>query len=96
MEEKESKGKKVVKVIAKVIYNIAITIITLFILFEVIIGIVNMNKISNDEEPVWYLDKVEEETLEKKETKYDLGLYKIVKTIEAGKMKTILKPFFIK
>ena len=96
MEEKESKGKKIIGGIVKVIYNIAITIITLFILFEVIIGVVNMNKISNDEEPVWYLDKTEEETLEKKETKYNLGLYKIVKTIEAGKMKTILKPFFIK
>ncbi len=96
MEGKESKGKKIVDGLVKVIYNIGITIITVFILFEVIIGVINMNKISNDEEPIWYLEKTEEETLEKKETKYNLGLYRIVKTIEAGKMKTILKPFFIK
>ena len=96
MEEKEGKGKKIVDGLVKVIYNIGITIITVFILFEVIIGVINMNKISNDEEPIWYLEKTEEETLEKKETKYNLGLYRIVKTIEAGKMKTILKPFFIK
>ena len=96
MEGKENKGKKIVDGLVKVIYNIGITIITVFILFEVIIGVINMNKISNDEEPIWYLEKTEEETLEKKETKYNLGLYRIVKTIEAGKMKTILKPFFIK
>ena len=30
-----------------------------------------------------------------KETRYNLGLYKIVKTEEQGKMKTMLKPFFL-
>lgn len=94
--EKESKGKKVVNGIVKVIYNIAVTIITLFLIFEVAIGVINMNKINNEEEPVWYLDKTEEETTEKKEIKYNLGLYKIVKTIEEGKMQTTLKPFFLK
>ena len=36
------------------------------------------------------------DTLEKIEIKYNLGLYKIVKTMEKGKMKIVLKPFFIK
>ena len=54
-----------------------------------------MNKINNEEEPVWYLDKKEVKTTEKIEIKYNLGLYNIVKTIEKGKMKIILKPFFI-
>jgi len=97
MEEvkQESTGKKVVKGVYKVIYKIISTLITLLILFEVIIGVVNMNKINNEEEPVWFLDKKEEVKDNVKETRYNLGLYKIVKTEEAGKMKTMLKPFFL-
>ena len=91
----ESKGKRIVKGVFKFIYNTVVTIITLVALFEVIIGVVNMNKINNEEEPVWYLDKKEVKTTEKIEIKYNLGLYNIVKTIEKGKMKIILKPFFI-
>lgn len=92
----ESKGKKIVKGIFKFIYNAIVTVITLVAIFEVIIGVVNMNKINNEEEPVWYLDKKEVKTTEKIEIKYNLGLYNIVKTTEKGKMKIILKPFFIK
>ena len=97
MEEvkQESTGKKVVKGVYKVIYKIISTLITLLILFEVIIGVVNMYKINNEEEPVWYLDKKEEQKENVKETRYNLGLYKIVKTEEQGKMKTMLKPFFL-
>ena len=94
--EKESKGKKAVKGIGRIIYNIIVTIITLVIIFEAVIGFVNMQKINNEEEPVWYLDKSEETTTEKVEIKYNLGLYKIVKTTEKGKMTTTLKPFFLK
>lgn len=94
--KKESIGKKIIKGIFKVIYRIITISITLLIIFEVAIGIINMNKINNEEEPVWYLDKKEERTLEKIEIKYNLGLYKIVKTMEKGKMKIVLKPFFIK
>ena len=92
--KQESTGKKVVKGIFKVIYKIISAIITLLVIFEVIIGVINMYKINNEEEPVWYLDKKIEEKDNKKETNYNLGLYKIVKTEEQGKMKTVLKPFF--
>ena len=96
MEEvkKESTGKKVVKGIFKVIYKIISILITLLIIFEVGIGVINMYKLNNEEEPVWFIDKTVEEKDNKKETKYNLGLYKIVKTEEQGKMKTVLKPFF--
>ena len=94
--EKESKGKKVVKGIGKVIYNIIVTIITIVALFEVIIGVVNMNKISNDEEPVWYFSSKEENTKFKSETTYNLGLYTIVKTKEGTEKRITLKPFFLK
>ena len=80
----ESKGKKIVKGIFKFIYNAIVTVITLVAIFEVIIGVVNMNKINNEEEPVWYLDKKEVKTTEKIEIKYNLGLYNIVKTTEKG------------
>lgn len=97
MEEvqKESTGKKVVKGVFNVIYKIISFLITLLIIFEVVIGVVNMNKINNEEDPVWYLDMKEEVKEDKKETKYNLGLYKIVKTEEKGKMKIMLKPFFL-
>jgi hypothetical protein len=96
MEEvkKESTGKKVVKVIFKVISKIISILITLLIIFEVAIGVINMNKINEEEEPVWYIDKKEEIKEDRKITNYNLGLYKIVKTEEQGKMKTVLKPFF--
>ena len=81
----ESKEKKIVKGIFKFIYNAIVTVITLVAIFEVIIGVVNMNKINNEEEPVWYLDKKEVKTTEKIEIKYNLGLYNIVKTTEKVK-----------
>lgn len=98
MEEvkKESTGKKIVKGIFKVIYKTLSAIITILIIFEIAIGAINMYKINNEEDPVWYLDKKVTEKDNKKETNYNLGLYKIVKTEEQGKIKTILKPFFFK
>lgn len=97
MEEvkQESTGRKVTRGIFNIIYKIISGLITIVVIFEVAIGVINMNKISNEEEPLWYLDKKEEVKDNKKETKYNLGLYNIVKTEEEGKMKTILKPFFI-
>lgn len=92
IKEKKNTGKS----IFKFIYNTLITLITILLLFEAIIGLINMQKINEDEEPVWYLNKTEDKTLEKIEIKYNLGLYKIVKTTEKGKMSTSLKPFFLK
>ncbi len=92
MENKRSVGKT----IFKLIYNLIITVIVLVALFEAIIGFINMQKINNEEEPVWYIDKTIEEKENIKETKYNLGLYRIVKKEEEGKMNIVLKPFFIK
>ena len=98
--KEESKGKAVgsaiFRIICRIIYRTISALITLLIIFEVAIGAINMNKINNEEEPMWYLDKKEEIKDNKKETKYNLGLYKIVKTEEEGKMKIMLKPFFLK
>ena len=95
MEETKEK-RSIVKSIFRFIYNTIITLITLLVIFEAVIGLINMQKINNEEEPVWYLDKKEIQTEEKKEIKYNLGLYNIVKTEEKGKMNIVLKPFFLK
>lgn len=95
MEETKEK-RSIVKSIFRFIYNTIITLITLLVIFEAVIGLINMQKINNEEEPVWYLNKKEIKTEEKKETKYNLGLYNIVKTEEKGKMNIVLKPFFLK
>ena len=96
MENEIKEKKNIGKNIFKFIYNTLITLITILLIFEAIIGLINMQKINEDEEPVWYLNKTEDKTLEKIEIKYNLGLYKIVKTTEKGKMSTSLKPFFLK
>ena len=54
-----------------------------------------MNRISNDQKPVWYLNKKVTESELKTETEYNLGLYKIVKTDTSKKTTVTLKPFFI-
>ena len=95
MEEAKEK-RSIVKSIFRFIYNTIITLITLLVIFEAVIGLINMQKINNEEEPVWYLNKKEIQTEEKKEIKYNLGLYNIVKTEEKGKMNIVLKPFFLK
>ena len=84
MEETKEK-RSIVKSIFRFIYNTIITLITLLVIFEAVIGLINMQKINNEEEPVWYLNKKEIKTEEKKEIKYNLGLYNIVKTEEKGK-----------
>ena len=95
MEETKEK-RSIVKSIFRFIYNTIITLITLLVIFEAVIGLINMQKINNEEEPVWYLNKKEIQTEEKKEIKYNLGLYNIAKTEEKGKMNIVLKPFFLK
>ena len=88
----DSKGKKVFRIIGKIIY----IVIGLFLLFEVVIGFLNMEKLNNDEEPIWYFSSKEEKTQSKSEITYNLGLYKIVKTRESNEKRIVLKPFFLK
>lgn len=83
------------KKIGKIIFNVITSILFIIILLEAIIGIVNMNRISNDQNPIWYLDKKVTESELKTETEYHLGLYKIVKTDTSKKTTVTLKPFFI-
>ncbi len=90
---KEDKRKK--KKAGKIIANILTFIIFTVIILEGAIGIINMQRISNKEEPIWYLNTKTTETELKTVTEYNLGLYRIVKTDTAKETKITLKPFFI-
>ena len=93
-EEKKEKNKKRRRKVRKIIVDIIIGLIFIFIIFETVIGMINMQKINNEEKPVWYISKKVETNNLKTETTYNLGLYKIVKTDTAKKTTTTLKPFF--
>lgn len=90
-EEKKPKKKKT----SKIILNIITFILFVVIVLEAAIGIINMQRISNKEEPIWYLSTKKTETELKTVTEYHLGLYKIVKTDTAKETKITLKPFFL-
>lgn len=95
--ETDSKRKKKKKNrVFSIVFNIITIIIFLLILFQVIIGVVNMQKINNKEKPVWYLSTNTKETELKTVTEYNLGLYRIVKTDTKKETKVTLKPFFIR
>lgn len=92
-EEIKEKRKK--RKIGKIIGNIIMTIAFLLIVFEAAIGIINMQRINEEKEPIWYLSTKKEETELKTEITYNLGLYKIVKTDTSKKTTTALRPFFM-
>lgn len=87
--------KKKKKNTGKIIFNIITIILFIVIVFEAVIGMINMNRISNDQDPIWYLNKKTTETELKTETQYHLGLYKIIKTDTSKNTKITLKPFFL-
>ena len=95
-ELKEYKANDKKRGIGRIISRIIWTALFLFILFETVIGILDMNRLSNNQEPVWYFDSKTEKTNNKTETTYNLGLYVIVKTTEGNEKRLALKPFFLK
>ena len=82
--------------IGKILSRIIWTVLFLFILFETVIGILDMTRLNNNQEPVWYFDSKTEKTNNKTETTYNLGLYVIVQTTERNEKRIVLKPFFLK
>ena len=92
----EVKEKKTIKIIGRIISRIIYAAIALFLVFEAVIGVINMDRLNRDEDPVWYFSTKEENTKFKSETTYNLGLYKIVKTKEGLERRLTLKPFFLK
>ena len=95
-ELKEYKSTSRKRSVGRIISRIIWTILFLFILFETVIGILDMNRLNNDKEPVWYFSSKTEKEKNKTETTYNLGLYVIVKTVDGKETKITLKPFFLK
>ena len=89
-----SKERK--KGVLRFIYNTIITLLILFIIFETVIGILDMQRINDDKEPIWYFDSKEEILEDGKSTTYNLGLYVIEKIEKNSEKKVELKPFFMK
>ena len=90
-KEPKEKGK-----VGRIISRIIWTIVTIFLIFEVVMGILDMQRINDDKEPIWCFSKTEEKSGNKTEKRCNLGLYVIVKTKNGKEVKTVLKPFFLK
>ena len=93
--ENNKSSKKEKKSVGRIIVDILVWILFAIIIAEAAVGIINMQRINDEKKPVWYLNKKEVVTENKKEITYNLGLYKIVKTDTAKETKTTLKPFFM-
>lgn len=92
-EDKKAPKKK--KHIGRIIGNLIFAIIAIFIIFEAVIGIINMKLINEQKDPVWYLNSSKREENDKTITEYNLGLYRIVQTDTEKDTRIVLKLFFI-
>ena len=94
-KEEKTKIKRKKKKTGRIITDVILFLLFIVIVFEIVIGMVNMQRISNEKEPVWYLSSKKNETELKTEVTYNLGLYKIIKTDTSKKTTVSLRPFFI-
>lgn len=98
MQDKPRKKKRNV---FKIIFNVVLTIFSIVILFNAIVGVVNFSQITNDKDP-YIFTEVETITTEDKVTKiYHQGLFNIVveKDMKNGlvaREKLSLRPWFLK
>ncbi len=93
VEKKKPIQKK--RGIIKTIFNLLTILLFLFIIVEAAIGVINMQKIRNDEKPIWCMSTKKTETELKTVTECHLGLYKIIKVDTEKKSTTSLIPFFL-
>ena len=95
-ESNENKTSKKKRSVGRIISRIISAIIFLFLLFEVVMGILNMQRLNEDKEPIWYFDCKTEKVNNKTQTTYNLGLYVIRKTVDGAEKKLELKSFLLK
>ena len=95
-EEKENESKNKRRKVGSIILRIFLVLLFLFILFETVMGVLDMQRLNDDKEPIWYISTKTEKNKNGEETIYDLGLYVIIKTTEGNETKTILRPFFLR
>lgn len=95
-QRKIERTKRKKENIRSLIYRIIFGVIFLFVLFETVIGVLDMQRLNEDKKPVWYIDEKVENKDNKEITTYNLGLYVIIKTKQEDGIKIVLKPFFLK
>lgn len=95
-QRKIERTKRKKENIRSLIYRIIFGVIFLFVLFETVIGVLDMQRLNDDKKPVWYIDEKVENKDNKEITTYNLGLYVIIKTKQEDGIKIVLKPFFLK
>lgn len=95
-QRKIERAKRKKENIRSLIYRIIFGVIFLFVLFETVIGVLDMQRLNDDKKPVWYIDEKVENKDNKEITTYNLGLYVIIKTKQEDGIKIVLKPFFLK
>ena len=93
-QKKSEKKKNGVSSIIRLFFNIIFTLLFLFVLFETVMGVLDMQRINEDQEPIWYMDSKVETIEGGEQTVYNLGLYVIIKTKVNNEVKVVLKPFF--
>lgn len=94
-QEEPKKEKKKKKGLVGIIVSIILWIAVLLVLISVVLGLINFNRISKEEEPIAVLDtrKIEEE--DRHVTIYDFGIYRIEKQESAKNTTISLKPWFM-
>ena len=92
-DKKEDKEKtSIVAVISRIMF----VLVFLFLIAETVLGVLNLQKIDDDKEPIWCIKYETKDEDGKKEKICDIGFYVIVKTKKGNETKTSLKPFFLK
>ena len=95
-EPKETNKKNGVRKFFKFIFNTIITIILLVVVLNSVVGVLDMQKLNNGEDPLWYTDIETTNENGVNKTTYKIGLYVIEKVQDSEKTKMILKPYFLK
>ena len=90
--EKEGIFKKIVRIFLRVVF----ILIVLFVIIDTVIGVLSMQRLNDNKEPIWYIDSKTETVDGKTKTTYNLGLYVIIKEKGGKESKTTLTPFFLK
>ena len=91
-EIKENNKRSIVAILLRIVF----AIILIFFVVLTVLGVLNMNKMSEDKEPIWCWKQETKNASGKSEKICDLGLYVVTRTVEGNKTQTSLKPFFLK
>jgi hypothetical protein len=95
-EVKEKKKPSGIGKFFKFIFNTIITLAVIAILLNTVIGVLDMQKLNNGEDPLWYTDVETTNDNGGTKTTYKIGLYVVEKVQDGQSTKMMLKPFFLK